>query len=129
MQSSGHIELILGPMFSGKSSEMMRKVRRYQHARKSCLVVNFLRDNRYSFEDVASTHDKYAIGYPRITIKATKAATLRELLPKALLHDVIAVDEGQFFPDVVEVSEELANAGKVVIIAALDGTFQRKPFG
>lgn len=59
MQSIGHIELILGPMFSGKSSEMMRKVRRYQHARKNCLVINYLRDNRYSFEDVASTHDKY----------------------------------------------------------------------
>jgi thymidine kinase len=49
MKNYGHIELILGPMFSGKSSEMMRKVRRYEHARKSCLVINYLNDNRYSF--------------------------------------------------------------------------------
>lgn len=48
MHHSGHIELILGPMFSGKSSEMLRKVRRYEHARKKCLVVNYLNDNRYS---------------------------------------------------------------------------------
>lgn len=45
-------------MFSGKSSEMLRKVRRYEHARKKCLVVNYLNDNRHSFEDVACTHDK-----------------------------------------------------------------------
>jgi len=48
MQEVGHIELILGPMFSGKSSEMLRKVRRYEHARKKCLIVNYFNDNRYS---------------------------------------------------------------------------------
>jgi thymidine kinase len=64
MQASGHIELILGPMFSGKSSEMQRKVRRYQHARKKCLVVNYSGDNRFSFEDVASTHDQYPSHHP-----------------------------------------------------------------
>ena len=48
MKKLGFIELILGPMFSGKSSEMQRKVRRYQHARKSCLVINYIKDNRYS---------------------------------------------------------------------------------
>jgi len=65
----------------------------------------------------------------RVQIKALKTATLKEVLPKALQYDVVAIDEGQFFPDIVEASEELANSGKVVIIAALDGTFQRKPFG
>ena len=59
MKGLGHIELIIGPMFSGKSSEMQRKVRRYQHARKKCLVINYVNENRYSFEEVASTHDKY----------------------------------------------------------------------
>ena len=72
MQALGHIELILGPMFSGKSSEMQRKVRRYQHARKNCLVVNYLRDNRYSFEDVASTHDQYVLNYLELRLKRSK---------------------------------------------------------
>lgn len=54
--------------------------------------------------------------------------------PLATLHwhrrfDVVSIDEGQFFPDVVEFAERCANAGKVVIIAALDGDFRRKPFG
>lgn len=43
--------------------------------------------------------------------------------------EVIGIDEGQFFPDLVEFAERMANAGKIVIVAALDGTFQRKPFG
>ena len=63
MNKLGHIELILGPMFSGKSSEMLRKIRRYEHARKKCFIINYLNDNRYSQEDVASTHDKYLSSY------------------------------------------------------------------
>lgn len=46
-----------------------------------------------------------------------------------MLREVVAIDEGQFFPEIVEVSEKLANAGKIVIVAALDSTFERKPFG
>jgi len=53
------IELILGPMFSGKSSELLRKVRRFEIAKKRCLVINYTHDNRYSSEEVMSTHDKY----------------------------------------------------------------------
>lgn len=51
MQDCGSIEVILGPMFSGKSSELLRKVRRYEHARKRCLVINYLHDNRYTQSD------------------------------------------------------------------------------
>jgi thymidine kinase len=58
MESQGHICLIYGPMFSGKSSELLRKIRRYQHARKDCLVINYMHDNRYSGEEVMSTHDR-----------------------------------------------------------------------
>ncbi len=62
-------------------------------------------------------------------MKAIKTSTLEAIYSTALKYDVVAVDEGQFFQDIVEVSERLANEGVVVIIAALDGTFQRKPFG
>jgi thymidine kinase len=48
---------------------------------------------------------------------------------EASKYDVIGIDEGQFFADVVTFSEKMANLGKVVLVAALDGTFQRKPFG
>lgn len=69
MSHEGHIEVIYGPMFSGKSSELLRKVRRYQHAKKKCLVINYMHDNRYSAEEVMSTHD-------RQTMKALKTTTL-----------------------------------------------------
>lgn len=57
----GFIEVIYGPMFSGKSSEMLRKVRRYRHAKKKCLIINYVNDNRYFEDDCMSTHDKYKI--------------------------------------------------------------------
>jgi thymidine kinase len=54
----GHLNLIFGPMFSGKSSELQRTVRRYEISKKACLLVNYALDSRYSSEDVVSTHDK-----------------------------------------------------------------------
>ena len=58
MNNHGHIDLILGPMFSGKSTELQRKVNRYQFARKRCMVVNYAHDNRYTDESCVSTHDQ-----------------------------------------------------------------------
>lgn len=58
MMYRGKIEVIYGPMFSGKSSELQRRVRRLKYAKKNCLVINYAKDNRYSDEEVASTHDK-----------------------------------------------------------------------
>ncbi|XP_059990965.1 thymidine kinase, cytosolic isoform X2 [Lagenorhynchus albirostris] len=63
------------------------------------------------------------------TMEALPACVLRDVAQEALGVAVIGIDEGQFFPDIVEFSETMANAGKTVIVAALDGTFQRKAFG
>ena len=54
----GHLSLIIGPMFSGKSSELQRLVKRYEISSKACLVINYALDCRYSDEDVVSTHDR-----------------------------------------------------------------------
>ena len=113
-------QLILGPMFSGKSTELIRRLKRYQIARYNCLIVKYAKDVRYDQESIA-THDQQ-------TLKATSVDKLNELKADFNDYDVIGVDEGQFFPDVVEFSEKMANHGKTVIIAALDGTFQRKGF-
>lgn len=56
---SGRCDLILGPMFSGKSTEMLRRIRRYTIAQKHCLVIKYARDTRYSVDKLA-THDRYA---------------------------------------------------------------------
>lgn len=117
----GQIQVIFGPMFSGKSTELMRRVKRFQIAQYSCLLIKYSRDTRYSQMGMA-THDMH-------TMEAVPAKCLSDVRTLALQACVIGVDEGQFFPDTVEFCEELANMGKTVIIAALDGTFQRKPFG
>ncbi|KAM6164323.1 thymidine kinase, cytosolic [Rhynchocyon petersi] len=119
-KTRGQVQVILGPMFSGKSTELMRRVRRFQVAQYKCLVVKYAKDTRYG--PGFSTHD-------RNTMEALPACLLRDVAQEALGVAVIGIDEGQFFPDIVEFSEAMANAGKTVIVAALDGTFQRKAFG
>jgi len=118
--SRGQIQLIIGPMFSGKSTELIRRLKRYQVAQYSCLIVKYAKDTRYHDTGIA-THD-------RQVLKAVSATTLEELNERAKAYDVIGIDEGQFFPDVVGWCEMMANCGKMVMVAALDGTFQRKPF-
>jgi len=117
----GHIEIVLGPMFSGKTTELIRRIRRYKHGNKRCLLIKYKNDTRYS-EEMAATHDRQQ----EVARSTAKLQDLHHLLPE---FDVVGIDEGQFFPDIVEFSEAAANTGKIVVIAALDGTFQRKPFG
>ena len=82
--SIGRIEVIYGPMFSGKSSELLRLVKRFQHARKNCLVLNYLHDNRYSSDELMSTHDRYLLYYPGKLIELSKliALTRSKIKPK-----------------------------------------------
>lgn len=117
---AGQIQVIFGPMFSGKSTELIRRLKRYQIARYQCLIVKYANDTRYADKAIA-THDKQ-------TLNAVSASTLEPLKVKALDYDVIGIDEGQFFTDVVSFCETMANLGKTVIVAGLDGTFQRKAF-
>lgn len=120
-RTRGQIQVIFGPMFSGKSTELMRRVRRFQVAQYNCLVVKYSKDTRYSDTGMA-THDKN-------TMEAVAAIRLSDVRAAALAASVIGIDEGQFFPDTVEFCEEMANLGKTIVVAALDGTFQRKAFG
>ena len=107
-------------MFSGKSTELIRRLKRYQIARYNCLIVKYAKDVRYDAESIA-THDQQ-------TLKALSANRLNELQVDMEDYDVVGIDEGQFFPDLVEFCEKMANRGKTVMVAALDGTFQRKAF-
>lgn len=107
-------------MFSGKTTELMRRLKRYQVANHKCLVIKYVGDTRYDNENI-STHDSQAMS-------AVKAAVLDNLTTHTDNFRVIGIDEGQFFPDIVQFAEKMADAGKVVIVAALDGTYQRKGF-
>lgn len=118
--TEGHIQLIFGPMFSGKTTEMLRRINRYRLANRVCRVVKYRRDTRYD-DDKVATHDLQLHD-------AVSAVKISEVWNDLLSAQVIGIDEGQFFEDVVDCAENLANLGKIVIVAALDGDFNRKRF-
>ncbi|EQC27820.1 thymidine kinase [Saprolegnia diclina VS20] len=117
----GELQLIIGPMFSGKTTELIRRMRRFHHAQLKCLVVRAVIDERYTKDDLVSTHDKQMI-------PATPVRRLAEVNDVFRQYDVIGIDEGHFYPDLDAFCDMAADEGKIVIVAALDGTFERKPF-
>jgi thymidine kinase len=117
----GKIELILGPMFSGKSTRLIEQMRKYVYKAKKTIMVKFYADQRYSEKSEVVTHD--LIKYDSINCKL-----LRNSFDTLKQYDVIGIDEGQFFADLVEICEELALMGKIILIAALNGDFRMEPF-
>ena len=120
-QVEGRIEHILGPMFSGKSTRLIEVIRKYVYKSKRTIMIKFFADKRYSEKSEVVTHD--LIKYDSIDCK-----NLRDSFETLKNYDVIGIDEGQFFPDLVEVCEELAALKKTIIIAALNGDFRMEPF-
>lgn len=118
----GSIELICGSMWASKSSTALARVRRYRAAKLRCVILRYAKDSRYH-ESKFSTHDK-------VMADAVSVSTLNDL-PDSFFNDfdVILVDEAQFLHPLVEFSDKHANAGRTVIVAALDSDANRKPFG
>lgn len=119
----GWIEVVCGSMFSGKSEELIKRVRRAQFAKKTVAVFKPALDNRYSEQEVVSHNGT------SVMAKAVQRAT--DILEHVSADDdVVAIDEAQFFDDdLIAVSQQLANAGHVVILAGLDQDFRGEPFG
>ncbi|MGE7835900.1 thymidine kinase [Viridibacillus arvi] len=123
MTQNGWIEVICGSMFSGKSEELIRRVRRSQFAKQKIAVFKPEIDNRYSEEAVVSHNGTTVIARP---IKSPKE--IWDHISDDF--DVIAIDEAQFFEDdIVEIVQQLANHGFRVILAGLDQDFKGVPFG
>lgn len=117
----GRIELIVGPMFSGKSTRLIGVIRKYTYKAKKTIMVKYFADKRFTSKSEVVTHD--LLKYDSIECK-----NLREHFDKLKSYDIIGIDEGQFFSDLVEVCEELALLKKTIIIAALNGDFRMEPF-
>jgi thymidine kinase len=118
----GHIELICGSMFSGKSEELIRRLRRAQIARRRIQVFKPQIDDRYHATAIASHSelriDAQAVGEP--------SDILRQLEDRT---EVVGIDEAQFFSkEIVGVCEKLANQGRRVIVAGLDQDYLGRPF-
>jgi thymidine kinase len=121
-QDGGWIEVICGSMFSGKSEELIRRLRRAQLARQIVQIFKPSLDTRYSSRHITSHSDM------RIEAEVVKSA--QELAAKVLpLATVIGIDEAQFFDlELVEICNRLANEGKRVIVAGLDQDYLGRPF-
>jgi thymidine kinase len=121
--TGGQIEVVCGSMFSGKTEELIRRVKRAQIARKRVQVFKPAIDVRYSTEHVAS-HD----GVRAQAVPVLNAAEIASLIKPDT--EVVAIDEVQFLDDaVVSLCEELAAQGKRVIVAGLDQDFRGESFG
>lgn len=123
ISKSGWLELITGPMYCGKSEEMIRRLRRVKIARHTAQVFKPRLDDRYDRTNVVSHNgasiEAIAVDRPEDILDRVKADT-----------EVVGIDEIQFFsPDIVAVCEQLADQGKRVIIAGLDRDFRGEPFG
>lgn len=126
----GYLELFIGPMWSGKTSELLRLHKQFKFCEVPMIAINYAGDVRYS-QNTISTHD-------RREIPCTRALTLAEIsnLQKGEVTEafrnasVILVNEAQFFADVVEwVKLAVGTYNKKVYMCGLDGDFTRKPFG
>jgi thymidine kinase len=119
---SGWIEVIAGSMFSGKSEELIRRLRRAQIAKQNVQIFKPAIDNRYSQDEIVS-HSAMKIASENVR---SSAELLERVSPDT---EVVGVDEGQFFDaDLPAVCIKLANAGKRVIVAGLDQDYLGKPF-
>lgn len=122
-QLGGWIEVITGCMFSGKSEELIRRLRRAIIARQRVQVFKPMVDERYSATQVVS-HSRWRLQAERVH-KAEEI--LQQLDPRT---EVVGIDEAQFFDEaLVRVCQHLANLGKRVIVAGLDMDFRGQPFG
>lgn len=125
----GYLEIIIGPMFSGKTTYLVNLYKQYNAEKKSVVAINYVDDKRY--------HDKMLSTHDLVTIPCIFTKNIGDVLNdnsnehNAILSaDVVLINEGQFFPDLFEtVSTMVEKYGKIVHICGLDGDFKRQRFG
>jgi thymidine kinase len=122
VRGTGWIEVVTGCMFSGKTEELIRRLRRAQIAKQTVVIFKPAVDKRYSATHIVS-HNEQALN--SIVIEDAK-----EILTRGIDAQVVGVDEAQFFGDNLPgICEQLANMGKRVMVAGLDQDYRGKPFG
>jgi thymidine kinase len=124
-KSLGRIEIIMGCMFSGKSTEIIKIINKYKILNKKIMAITHSIDNRYNSTANIVTHDK-------LMHKCINSTTLTPLNNTDLYKnaDVIVIEEAQFFPDLYKfVINGVEKDKKTLIIAGLDGDYKREPFG
>lgn len=120
---TGHIEVVCGPMFSGKTTELIRRVKRAQIARQKVQIFKPSLDNRY--------HETEVVSHSALSVEAVAVNSSIEILQRVFdTTQIVAIDEAQFFDEnIVQVVEKLARRGFRVICAGLDQDSNGKMFG
>jgi len=119
--NTGWIEVICGSMFSGKTEELIRRLKRAEIAKLRVSIFKPKIDDRFSKDHIVSHNEQ--------KIPSVPVSSAAEILEKTKDADVVGIDEAQFFNlDLVDVCQELANNGKRVIVAGLDQDYKGKPF-
>jgi thymidine kinase len=119
------LNILLGPMFSGKSTELIRRIRKYKTINKKIIVVTHINDSLRTNKNIIETHDN-------VFEEAVSLHSLRDIekLPEFEESEMIFIEEGQFFEDIYDTTIWLVEKKeKCVTIAGLDGTSERKGFG
>ena len=120
--NSGWIEVICGPMFSGKTEELIRRLVRSQFAKQKVAIFKPKTDDRYS--------DDFIVSHNKRRIKSIIVDSSKEILNYKDKADVFGIDEAQFFgKNLIKISNDLANSGKRVVIAGLDKDYSANSFG
>jgi thymidine kinase len=123
----GYLELILGSMFSGKTSYLLDVYKKCMFCDIPVAVINYVADNRYTTEPMLSTHDKQMIPCILASTISDAIQNNSEMIARV---ETILINEGQFFPDIEDQVKQLVEVGnKRVYICGLDGDFERKPIG
>ncbi|MBY0065561.1 MULTISPECIES: thymidine kinase [Empedobacter] len=121
-KKSGWIEVICGSMFSGKTEELIRRLKRAEFAKQRVEIFKPTIDTRYA--------DREVVSHNQNSITSTPVEYSSAILLLADDCDVVGIDEAQFFDEgIVDVANQLANEGKRVIVAGLDMDFKGRPFG
>ena len=121
-RDSGWIEVICGSMFSGKTEELIRRLRRAQIARQSVSIFKPDVDTRFGSNHIVS--------HSKLKMESQPVETPQEILEKSASSDVVGIDEAQFFDEsLVDICKELARGKKRVIVAGLDKDYRGEPFG
>lgn len=113
------LNLIIGPMFSGKTTELLRIAKRLESIKLKVLLLNYYEDTRYSNSEM-STHDKY--GLPCKFIKNFDNLNYID-------YDIICINEAQFFEKLVPFCKKVLSEDKTLYVSGLDGDFEQKKFG
>ncbi len=119
--AESYLKVIIGPMWSGKTSEVINIYKYNSIAQISTLIVNFEEDKRY--------HDTNLSSHDKVMLPCSRYKTLAPILNRVDDYKCFIIDEAQFFPDLYSIVESLLDAGKIVYVCGLDSDFRMKKFG